>query len=252
MAEKHYYEQIEFTKSYLLPYFKEHLPNFENLKVLEVGCAEGGFVKVLHEEGLSVKGFELEQKRVDIAIQKAPELDIIQADITDLDIVKNLNDKYDLIVMRDVIEHIPNRDSAFKNIYSLLTENGYLFITFPPRFSGFAGHQQNGKSIFRFFAYIHLFPNLLIRFLGRVFKESDKLIEHIIENYYIGLSISKFEKLVKKHSFRFVNRDLFLFRPIYKLRFGVNHLKVPNIPIIREFTAFGCECLLEKNLKKDI
>ncbi len=252
MAEKHYYEQIKFTESYLIPYFEKYIPNFSTKKILEVGCAEGGFVKVLHEKGIKIKGLELEQSRVDIANDKAPELDIIQADITDSAVVEKLNEKYDLIVMRDVIEHIPNRDAAFKNLYNLLNDDGYLFITFPPRFSGFAGHQQNGKSVFRFFAWIHLLPNFVIKFLGKIFGESDKLIDHIIENYYIGLSINTFEKLVERYSFQFVKRDLFLFRPIYKLRFGLKQLKVPNIPLIREFIAFGCECLLKKKPKKDL
>lgn len=248
MAEKHYYEQINFTNSYLIPYLEKHIPNFKNYKILEVGCAEGGFVKVLHEKGIKIKGLELEQSRVDIANEKAPDLDIVQADITDPEIVNNLGEKYDLIVMRDVIEHVPNRDAAFDNLNNLLNENGYLFITFPPRFSGFAGHQQNGKSIFRYIPYLHFLPNFLIRFMGKSLKESDELINHVIENYKIGLSINKFEYFFKKYSFEIVQRDLFLFRPIYKIRFGVNPLKVPNIFALREFIAFGCECLLKKKV----
>lgn len=246
MAEKHYYEQINFTNSYLIPYFGKHIPNFKSCNILEVGCAEGGFVKVLHDMGVKIKGLELEQSRVDIANRKAPELDIVQADITDPEIVDNLGEKYDLIIMRDVIEHVPDRESSFKNLNNLLNDEGYLFITFPPRFSGFAGHQQNGKSIFRYIPYIHFLPDFLIKFLGKSLNETDELINHVIENYKIGLSINKFEYFYKKYSFEIVQRDLFLFRPIYKIRFGVNPIKVPNLPGAREFIAFGCECLLKK------
>jgi SAM-dependent methyltransferase len=246
MAEKHYYEQIKFTESYLIPYFEKYIPNFSTKKILEVGCAEGGFVKVLHEKGIKIKGLELEQSRVDIANDKAPELDIIQADITDSAIVEKLNEKYDLIVMRDVIEHIPNRDAAFKNLYNLLNDDGYLFITFPPRFSGFAGHQQNGRTLMKYIPYIHFLPNFLIRFLGKLLNEKMKLIEHIIENYKIGLSINKFEYFYKKYSFK-IKQDLYLSRPIYQLRFGIKPIKVPNIYGIRELISFGCESLLQKS-----
>lgn len=246
MAEKHYFEQINFTNSYLIPYLDKHLPDFKSGSILEVGCAEGGFVKVLHDIGVDITGIELEQSRVDIANEKAPELNIKQADITDPEIVNKLGKKYDLIVMRDVIEHIPDRDAAFQNLYKLLKDGGHLFITFPPRFSGFAGHQQNGKSLFRYFPYVHFLPDALIRSIGKAFSESDELINHVIENYKIGLSIKQFEHFTKKYSFEFVQRDLFLFRPIYKIRFGVNPLKVPSIPLFREFIAFGCECLLKK------
>ncbi|HET53698.1 MAG TPA: class I SAM-dependent methyltransferase [Ignavibacteria bacterium] len=208
----------------------------------------GGFVKVLHDKGIKIKGIELEQSRVNIANDKAPELDIIQADITDLNIIEKLNEKYDLIVMRDAIEHIPDRDKAFNNLYSLLKNDGYLFITFSPRFSGFAGHQQNAKSIFRYIPYVHFLPNFLIRFLGKSLNEKETLINHVIENYKIALSINRFEYFIKKYSFQIIKRDLFLFRPIYKIRFGVTPLKFPNIPALREFFAFGCECLLKKKV----
>ncbi|KUG26530.1 methyltransferase [hydrocarbon metagenome] len=248
MAEKHYSEQIDFTNSYLIPYLEKYIPDLYKCSILEVGCAEGGFVKVLHDKGVKIKGVELEQSRVDTAKIKAPELDIIQADITDPEIADKLKHKYDLIVMRDVIEHIPNRDAAFRNLFNLLNSNGYLFITFPPRFSGFAGHQQNGKSIYRFIPYLQLLPNFLIKLLGNLFGESDELIKHIIENYKIGLSVNKFEYFCQKYSFKIVKKDLFLFRPIYKIRFGINPLRAPGIPIFREFIAFGCECLLKKKV----
>ena len=201
MAEKHYYEQIRFTEEYLIPFFEKYIPDFFSKKILEVGCAEGGFVKVLHDKGIRIRGLELEQSRVDTANKKAPELDIIQADITSPTLLTKLGGKYDLIVMRDVIEHVPNRDAAFSNLNMLLNPNGYLFITFPPRFSGFAGHQQNGKSFLRYIPYIHFFPNIFIRFLGKLFNEREKLIEHVIENYKIGLSINKFEHFYKKYFF---------------------------------------------------
>lgn len=248
MAEKHFKEQIEFTNWYLLPYFKNHIPNLSSCSVLEVGCAEGGFVKVLHDLGIKIKGLELEQARVDTAKLKAPELDIIQADITDTNVSEKLGEKFDLIVMRDVIEHIPNRDAAFSNLYDLLNDNGYLFITFPPRFSGFAGHQQNGKSFFRYLPFLQLLPNFVIRLLGKVFNESEKLINHVIINYKIGLSIRKFNYFYKKYSFELIKSDLFLFRPIYKIRFGINPVKIPSLPIIKEFIAFGCESLLKKKV----
>lgn len=248
MAEKHYFEQIDFSNFYLIPYLEKHIPNFYKCRILEVGCAEGGFVKAIHDKGILIKGVELEQDRVDTSKAKASELNIIQGDITDSKIADKLKDKYDLIVMRDVIEHIPDRDAAFKNLSYLLNDGGYLFITFPPRFSGFAGHQQNGKSAFRYIPYLQLLPNILIKFLGKVFGESDKLINHVIENYNIGLSIRKFKQLYKKYSFEIAKKDLFLFRPIYKLRFGINPVRVPEIPILKEFIIFGCECLLRKKV----
>ncbi|MBW6458736.1 MAG: class I SAM-dependent methyltransferase, partial [FCB group bacterium] len=112
MAEKHYFEQVRHTKEYLLPYFRKHIPDFNDLRILEVGCAEGGGVKVFHDLGMRVTGAELAPDRVAIAKDKHPELDIRVMDITDRGIIDQL-EKYDLIILRDVIEHVPDRKTAF-------------------------------------------------------------------------------------------------------------------------------------------
>ncbi len=246
MAEKHYFEQIEFTRSYIIPYLQKYLPNFHNMKILEIGCAEGGLLHVLHELKIEAAGLELEIGRVDIAIKKNPVLSIIVGDITDKNVFELFENKFDLIIMRDTIEHIPDREATFFNISKLLNKKGYLYITFPPRFSGFAGHQQNGRTILRIIPYLHLLPDVLIRLLGNILNEKQKVINSVILNYKEGLTISSFEKFYRRHQFKAVVRDLFIFRPIYKLRFKVTPKRIPNIRILREFLAFGCEYLLQK------
>lgn len=246
MAEKHFYEQIKHTESYLVPYFRQHLPNWQGLKILEIGCAEGGFLEVLQRAGMQARGVELEAARVEIARAKNPHLNILIGDITDPNIVEQFCERFDLIVMRDVMEHIPDRQSAFANISRLLTEKGHLYITFPPRFSGFAGHQQNARTFLKLIPYLHLLPDQLLRWLGKALREDPALIESIILNYRQGLSIRSFERYCRQYGFQAVVKELFLFRPVYKTRFNLNPVKIPNIPLLRELLAFGCEYLLQK------
>lgn len=246
MAEKHFYEQRKFTQSYLIPYLEEKLPDFRKMKILEVGCAEGGFLDVLQEMGLDGTGIELEQSRVETALAKNPTLKIIAGDITDPGILEKVVPQYDLIVMRDVIEHIPDRGATFENLTRLLGDNGYLYITFPPRFSAFAGHQQNYRSALRFVPYLHLFPAFIIRTFGKLLKENTKTTEQVILNYRVGLTIRNFENHYRRFDFIPLEKKLFLSRPIYKIRFGVKTMGFPNIPLLREVLAFGCEYLLQR------
>ena len=246
MGEIHFNEQKRFTKSYILPYFEANLPDLKNMKILEVGCAEAGFLDVLYKMKIEATGLELEQGRVDIALKNNPKLNVMVGDITDDKIVEKIGKSFDLILMRDVIEHIPDRIAAFKNLNKLLNINGFLYITFPPRFSGFAGHQQNAKSILRFVPYLHLLPNFVIRLLGKMFDEKSEFTESILLNYRIGLTISAFNKFYSQSHFKAMVKDLFLFRPIFKIRFNITPRKFPNILLLREFFAFGCEYLLQK------
>lgn len=246
MAEKHFFEQEKHTNRYLLPYFKKHLPNFEKMKVLEIGCAEAGLIYVLNDLGMNVRGLELLASRVDVAKEKHPHLDIMVGDITDEKLVEKIGDTFDFIIMRETIEHVPNRTAAFKNLSWLLKNDGYIYFTFPPRFSPFAGHQQVGTTVLRRVPYLHLLPEIVIRALGRIFDERQAAIDFIIQNYHEGISIRSFEKYTKQFGFKPIVKELFLVRPIYETRFGSKPKQVPDIPLLREFTALGCECLLQK------
>lgn len=246
MAEKHFYEQRKFTESYLIPYFEKHLPDFRSMKILEIGCAEAGFMDVLSSKGFDIMGLELEEHRVKTALEKNPNLDIIVGDITQDSIVEKFGSTFDLIVMRDVIEHIPDRVATFSNVSKLLKRDGYLYITFPPRFSAFAGHHQNYRSLLKLFPYLQLLPNSLIRGLAGIFKEPSSITEQVILNSKVGLTIAKFEKYYQQFDFKPAVKELFLFRPIYGIRFKTKTRKFPNVPLVREFLALGCEYLLHK------
>ncbi|MCX7876247.1 MAG: class I SAM-dependent methyltransferase [Melioribacteraceae bacterium] len=243
MAEKHFYEQIEYTNNYLLPYFQKYIKDFTKLKILEIGCAEAGLLNVLYEKGMDVTGLEISQERVNIALDKNDKLKIIVGDITDTSIIDKLG-KYDFIIMREVIEHIFQKDLVFSNLKKLIKPNGLLFISFPPKYSPFAGHQQIAKSFLKMIPYLHLLPNDLLNTLAKNFNENSDYVQEIKLHYSTGMAINKFENLCIQFSFEPLIKDLFLFRPVYSFRFGLPTIKLPNIPILREVITFGYETLL--------
>jgi hypothetical protein len=128
----------------------------------------------------------------------------------------------------------------------LLSDNAYLYITFPPKYSAFAGHQQNCRSALRKIPFLHLLPDKLLRRMGKRRNEDPGRIEAIIGNYKNGLTIRAFERHYTDVNFKAVVKGLFLIRPIFKVRFGLKTLGFPNIPFIREAGAMGCEYLLQK------
>jgi len=246
MAIKHFFEQEKHTRNYLLPYLQHHIPNLAGCRVLEIGCAEGGFLHTLTKIGLDVQGVELSADRVATALKHAPDVRIQVGDITDPEITNQIGSQFDLIVLRDVIEHIPQRESAFSNLNKLLKESGYLYVTFPPKLSAFGGHQQNMRSAIKFIPFFHLLPEALIRKIGSGLKENALSIGQILKIYESSLTISEFENLCEKYNFDFRVKELFCSRPVFKIRFGLPIIRFPDIPCIREFIATGCECLLQK------
>jgi 2-polyprenyl-3-methyl-5-hydroxy-6-metoxy-1,4-benzoquinol methylase len=248
MAEKHFYEQKKFTNEYLLPYFQKYISDFHNKKILEVGCAEGGLLEVMHELSIYSVGLEISAERAFIAKEKNPHLKVIVGDIMDMNLPKIINEKFDLIIMREVIEHIPNKYAAFDNLERLLNPNGYLFMSFPPKRSPFAGHQQIGRSLMKAVPYLHVLPASFLKICARILKEDSGYIDEIKHHFSTGCTISEFERQSKTKFFVPTKKDLFLFRPIYALRFGLPTIKLPNIPLLREYISMGCEVLLQKRV----
>ncbi|KAF0152132.1 MAG: 3-demethylubiquinone-9 3-methyltransferase [Ignavibacteria bacterium] len=246
MAEKHFYEQAEYTKKYLIPYFQKHIPEFHKLSVLEVGCAEGGLLESLMDLGMEVCGIELSVERAAIAKEKNPKLNILVGDIMDLQLQEKLGRKFDFVILREVIEHVPNKYAAFKNLNLLTNHDGYLFVSFPPKRSPFAGHQQIARSFLKMIPYLHILPQAVLRTIAKKLGEKEDYVDEIKLHFSTGLVIKQFETLCALNLFEPLKTDLFLFRPIYAYRFGLPTIKLPNIPLIREFISLGCEVLLRK------
>jgi SAM-dependent methyltransferase len=246
MAEKHFTEQKKHARHYLIPYLLEKCPGFEKFRVLEIGCAEGGFLSALGERGISAVGLELAPGRVALAKSIEPGLDVRVGDATDPSVPRSLGRSFDLVVMRDVIEHVPNRRALSGNLRHFLKRGGYAYITFPPRFSPFAGHHQNGRSILRYVPYLHLLPLPVLRFLGRRLDEHPHIIAGAAANFKNGLSISRFLKWCGQSGFRVLDKGLFLIRPVYTTRFGLRPLRICDVPLLREMWTMGCECLVKK------
>ena len=72
------------------------------------------------------------------------------------------------------------------------------------------------------------------------------MIDDIIFNRANGLSIKNFFLLCTNHDLNVIDFNLFLFRPIFQIRFGLNPRKFPNIPLVREIFSLGCETILKK------
>jgi SAM-dependent methyltransferase len=246
MPEKHYYEQLNYTNEYLIPYFKKYVPDFKGIKVLEIGCAEAGFLAAVKGIGADVSGIEISKERVDIAHEKNEDLKIFIGDVSSENLPDNITEKFDFIVMREVIEHIPNKETTFENLYKLLNKGGYLFISFPPKYSPFAGHQQIGRTFVKMIPYLHILPKAFLYKMADFLNERPGYVDEIKLNYSTGMAIGKFEQFRRKYGYKIIQKDLFLFRPIYKGRFGLPQIKFPGIPFIKEFCTFGYEILLKK------
>jgi len=101
-----------------------------NKKVLEIGTATGYISKILKENNCKVTGVEVNS---DWANEAAKYVDrMITGDIEDLDFKKEFdNEKFDVILVADILEHLHDPVKTLKKFYLLLSDNGYLVCSIP-------------------------------------------------------------------------------------------------------------------------
>ena len=96
--------------------------------VLEIGCGDGSFMEVLQQE------FECKIIGLDIASQAVVMAKKKGLRVRKWDIEKPfpfLKNSFDLIISRQVIEHIYDPDIMLDNVHKVLKKEGTLFLTTP-------------------------------------------------------------------------------------------------------------------------
>jgi len=247
-----YDEQQWYGENFLFDYIGDMDVNGK--RILEIGCAEAGLLKFYKDKGAICSGLELSDIRFKNAVllNEDKTIHLFQADICKPPSYKNeIKDKYDTIIIRDVIEHIPDQELALKNIYALLNPGGKLFMSFPPKYCAYAGHQQTVPKLLGKLPYLHLIPDSVYVFYLRVIGCPEKKIKYLIDTKKTRVSIGQMKKIINKIGYNIRKESNWLIRPAYSFRFGIPRIINPFswIPVLNEILCNGALFLL---IKEDV
>jgi SAM-dependent methyltransferase len=252
--ERYFIEQGIVTEKYIIPYIEAVCPISPEMVIGEIGCGEGGNLRPFLDCGHKVIGIDLSQSKIENGISYYAEhplkhnLTLIAEDIYDSD--PTLIPKFDIIIMRDTIEHIPNQAVFLKRVRDFLTPQGKIFFGFPPWCMPFGGHQQLCKNKFMsILPYYHLLPPFLYKGILKLAGESTETIEGLIEVRDTRISINRFNRIIKSAGFSFVRKDLYLVNPGYEIKFKLKTRKLPgflHIPYLRDFMATSYYSVVQK------
>jgi len=226
-------------------------------RVLEIGCDTGGMADAVLQHGAQVIGIDINERSLVMARQYIDphlqeRLTLLLQDAT-LPWKPAWENYFDVIILKDVIEHIENKRALIDNIAKALKPTGICFVGFPPWHMPFGGHQQIcAHWLPARMPYIHLLPTPLYTKLLRVCGESKEKAAYLLALRQTGISIEKFQRLVQQHGLYIQRRKLYLLNPIYTLKFRVPSAALPwplmHIPLLRNFYTTSAYYLLTKGL----
>ncbi len=103
----------------------------KNTKILDVGCGGGILAESLTKIGYKVHGIDASLESINIAIKHAKDnkLDITYEHSTPESFLGNNQEKFSVIMVMEVIEHIDNVDFFISTLSNLLSPNGIIFFS---------------------------------------------------------------------------------------------------------------------------
>ncbi len=106
----------------------------EGKKILDVGCGSGLLSKTLLNKGYNVTGIDNDSKAIEIAKKKG-----INGFVADINSWQP-DEKFDCIILGDVLEHIEDDKLAIKKAHEMLETNGCIVVNVPAYQALFSKH----------------------------------------------------------------------------------------------------------------
>src|SRR3990167_7527600 len=135
--------RLRYSESYRPVVFNEYQQSLNDLNVfnptpntlLDYGCADGVFLEFCHQyisddlhgaqkKNIRIYGVDIASEMLEVAKSKGFVVDHVNN-------VKRFNEKFDLITMWDVLEHIIDPYSVLKQLMDVLSPDGKIIIQTP-------------------------------------------------------------------------------------------------------------------------
>ncbi len=193
-------------------------------RLLEIGCGTGVFLAKAREHGFDCSGLELSSYAADFVRKMG-----IPVETKAIEEANFPDNSWDVIVMREVIEHLPHPMEALKTIYRWLKPGGVLFMATgnydcPER-------KLRGSDWFYFMPEGHLYyfsNRTMVKYLRkvgfrtvRVTNQGDLVMEMLRKNGMLEKGASEPRNVFKRlvfHSMRSVNHFISSGMRVYAIK----------------------------------
>ncbi len=239
-------QQVENARQYVIPFIEQELKISAETRIMDIGCGDGGVLLPFLEMGCSCTGIELDKQKSEFAENflasfiSSGKAEIVNQNIYEEKALERYAGCFDLIILKDVIEHIPGQEGFIPYLKKFLKPGGYVYFGFPPWYMPHGGHQQVCKNkLLTVLPWFHLLPKPLYKGLLKMSGEYDEVIKELLEIKDTGISIERFERIALKSGYTIPLKKFYLVNPIYQYKFGLKPREqfslISAIPYARDF-----------------
>ena len=252
--ERYFHELENTSREFYVNYLSGKKLITPNCHVLEVGCGDGGNLVPFAQMGCAVTGMDIAQCRINDAqtyfSKISPGATFICKDFLRCQPPSSEKEQYDIILLHDVIEHIPAKADFLRQLKAFLKPTGILFVGFPAWQMPFGGHQQICQNVVcSHMPFIHLLPKCLYKLLLKCMGEKEDIIRELMNIKNTRTSIETFEKLISECRLEVVDRVFWFVNPHYKQKFHLKPRRLWNwmypVKYVRNFFTTSCWYLLK-------
>ncbi|MFC1584824.1 class I SAM-dependent methyltransferase [Fibrobacterota bacterium] len=249
MIQNYFDYQRRLAEKVLLPSLRESGIDLTGKAVLDAGCGHGGVLSFLADQYKLKSGLGIDTDSV--AVEGAEKRKHRVLNFQQQNFLTLEAQTFDMVILRDMLEHVREVDAAFLKASRLVGQGGYMYVSYAPFFSPFGGHQHNGSGIFARIPWLQILPGFLFKKMiglkGNVYKDIGHLEEDIDSVLSTKLTMSKMRRLVRASKMELIYHKSYLIRPDYKIKFGLRPLRMPvsRLSFISEFLCTGEELILK-------
>ena len=157
---------------------------------------------------------------------------------------------FDLIILRDVIEHLPNQELFMHQLKCFMHSESVVFFGFPVWCNPFGGHQQICRNKWLSHTpWLHLLPNRLYKKALQLGGESASTIKALLDIKATGISLSRFESILHKEQYQILKHTHYFINPNYEIKFSLRPRIIPQylqIPYLSDFYTTAMYYLIKK------
>lgn len=138
--------------------------------VLDAGCGEGDYVVALRGiYGLAAYGIEFVEEKVAAFASAHPERDWVRRG--DLQALPYESETFDLVLLNEVLEHVPDESAALAEVRRVLKPGATLVVFSPNRLYPFESHGvYSRRSGAKIPPYVPFVPYIPVRIGRKVFR----------------------------------------------------------------------------------